>query len=462
MALRQLVADAQAKHHTQQAPPPQSSVDSTHSEHSDDHLGLPRSDGQRSHYFSTSPQSSPRNSFSGDGFSTATPRQRAFRPSGLNIAQNASGSPVLGTPVLRTGIPGSLVFARSLPSRRNSSFSDADAAAEANDSVDPDWGQLRETGTLSPSGTGSLPTRPPLHQVETEFRSALEYANPEQLEHEREVREKRERRDRKRHSRVQGEDGSAGYFSKWFSDSPLEPQDWKEGPGSAGPSRVSRSQPHSQAASDVEDEVVRPPKHRSGNMSVGATPVATPERIPRQFSLNSPAQPDTGGNALKRSASLPQVLPEEKGTPGPRWGRIKAFLPSIIAQQSGQPQNTASAVTSHAVNITDELITGGLSTLMLSLWLERDDRGHRRVPILLHRLRIRISDSLYPLSGHRAVFRIECEYANGAARWVIYRQLKDFISLHTHYTVSNAYNRNQDKLPDFPKTSKFVFTKQLS
>ncbi|KAI0040774.1 phospholipase D, partial [Auriscalpium vulgare] len=64
----------------------------------------------------------------------------------------------------------------------------------------------------------------------------------------------------------------------------------------------------------------------------------------------------------------------------------------------------------------------------------------------------------------QSVFRIECEYVNGAARWVIYRQLRDFLSLHTHYAVSNAYNRNVDTLPEFPKTSLpyFKFLKKES
>ncbi|KAI0036483.1 hypothetical protein K488DRAFT_41109, partial [Vararia minispora EC-137] len=105
------------------------------------------------------------------------------------------------------------------------------------------------------------------------------------------------------------------------------------------------------------------------------------------------------------------------------------------------------------VNITDELMASGLSAILLRLWFERDERGRRRIPVLLHRLSIRISDSLHPTHGAQSVFRIECEYANGAVRWVIYRQLRDFLSLHTHYAVSNAYNRNVDTLPEFPKTS---------
>lgn len=141
-------------------------------------------------------------------------------------------------------------------------------------------------------------------------------------------------------------------------------------------------------------------------------------------------------------------------TRSPKWGRLRSLLPSIIHHGGSAPVSPEhSAVVPQAVNIADELVTGGLSTLLLRLWFERDEKGHRRVPVLFHHLHIRVSDSLHPLQRRKTVFRIECEYANGATRWVIYRRLRDFISLHTHYTLSNAFNRNVDKLPEFPRTS---------
>ena len=150
----------------------------------------------------------------------------------------------------------------------------------------------------------------------------------------------------------------------------------------------------------------------------------------------------------RRSFSVPHSTVDTNKS---GWGRLRSLLPSV--SQAIQSPTTPSAVTSYRVNITDELITGGLSTLMLRLWFERDEKGHRRIPVLLHRLRIRVSDSLHPLHANKSVFRIECEYANGAGRWVIYRQLRDFLSLHTHYKVSNAVNRNSDQLPEFPRHS---------
>jgi phospholipase D1/2 len=154
---------------------------------------------------------------------------------------------------------------------------------------------------------------------------------------------------------------------------------------------------------------------------------------------------------IQRIHSHPPPTSIKRSGGSDKWGKLRALIPSVIRQSPST--STTHAVTPQEVNITDELITGGLSNLMLGLWFERDDKGHRRVPVLLHRLRIRISDSLHPSHAQKAVFRIECEYANGAARWVIYRQLRDFISLHTHYTISNAFSSHKDKLPEFPRTS---------
>jgi phospholipase D1/2 len=158
----------------------------------------------------------------------------------------------------------------------------------------------------------------------------------------------------------------------------------------------------------------------------------------------------TTSRELTRSLSQPST--SRANRPGlTKWNRLRSMLlPNLIPQPKS---SGVAAVSGTQVNITDELMVSGLSTLMLRLWFDRDDKGHRRVPVLLQRLRIRVSDSLHPLHGSKSVFRIECEYANGAARWVIYRQLRDFVSLHAHYKFSNVFSGNADKLPEFPRTS---------
>jgi phospholipase D1/2 len=239
---------------------------------------------------------------------------------------------------------------------------------------------------------------------ESNFRGALELGNPEY--------------DRKGKRKLQ--EGSWSPM-KWFHESPKEEKanfDLGIEPGGG------------KATTEAVDDLDR---GESGSKRLTL--------VPEESSLPQPKK------GLLRTLSVPQ----SPGRAG--WGRLRRSLfPNAVAQDTLSPA-TPSVVTSHSVNITDELITGGLSTLMLRLWFERDERGHRRVPVLFHRLRIRVSDSLHPLHAHKSVFRIECEYANGAARWVVYRQLRDFISLHTHYKFSNAYNHNVGKLPEFPRNS---------
>jgi phospholipase D1/2 len=324
-------------------------------------------------------------------------------------------SVVPGTPSARTGPPASLNMDYTMP-RRQSYFE------QSHESVDPNW---RSQAPQS---------RPILRQADTEFRSALEYRDPEQREAEREMMERREKR---RHSRLL--DGGR----RWTADS-------------------------SKDAKASSDTAHKQPASRQGSRHDGPTDTIVTSHDGTGASTPTTHHDEAGSDApdgdqhrlVRRSSSLPHIRKRatSKGPGGPKWGRLRSLLPTIVSQGPQAQVAASGAVVPHSVNITDELISGGLSTLMLQLWFDRDERGHRRIPILLHRLRIRISDSLYPLSGHKAVFRIECEYANGAARWVVYRQLRDFLTLHTHYTVSNAYNRFQDNIPDFPRTSTITTT----
>jgi phospholipase D1/2 len=327
------------------------------------------------------------------------------------------------TPSERTGPPRSISFS-SLPNSR--------VVSRSNSRTETGY-PLTETPSAI-AGPSTSPNynhklRPPqlLVRTETQFRDALEYDDPDQREREREYFERVERR-KLRDSRF--EDWNP---IRWLTDSP----------------RDTPKEEHPHFDLDVGSETEKEGNERRPKLThpLSAQPDGPPPRRKRgtQRSNSLPAAP-------KRRDSKDK----EKRTSGAGWGRVvRSLLPTVITQSHSQASQAggSSALAQHSVNITDELITGGLSALMLKLWFERDEKGHRRVPILLHRLRIRVSDSLHPLDGSKSVFRIECEYANGAARWVIYRQLREFVSLHTHYTISNAYNRNVTALPEFPKTS---------
>ena len=327
----------------------------------------------------------------------------------------------LTTPSERTGPPRSISF-NSLPNSR--------VVSRSNSRTEPAYPAME--GPSIVAGPSTQPNQNPrprpleLDRTESQFRDALEYDDPDQREREREYFEGVEKR-KARDSRLEEWNPI-----RWLTDSPRDtpkeehPRFYLE-PGSESEKEKSERRPKLTHPMSVQPDGATPQRRRG---------------TPRSHSL--PPAP-------KRRDSKDK----EKRTSIPKWGRLRSLLPTVITHSHSQASQAggSSALAQQSVNITDELITGNLAALMLKLWFERDEKGHRRVPILLHRLRIRISDSLHPLDGNKAVFRIECEYANGAARWVVYRQLREFVSLHTHYTFSNAYNRNVAALPEFPKTS---------
>lgn len=292
------------------------------------------------------------------------------------------------------------------------------------------------------------PDAPPeFRRLESDFRGALEYNNPEQREKEREMAEKRERQ---RLNKL-----SEDYYwnpLKWFGmeptqQSPVEEEDSADG----GYFDFFKSEKgKGRAKEETNDET-----HENGVAIRNGSAVhsAIPEEDEEdQASPSSPRPP------VSRHRSLPQIRGQSSRrnsfarTPG--WARLRARLPDLLHRKEvDRPGQTV--IPPHVVNITDELIMGGLAAMMPKLWIERDEHGNRRVPVLLHRLRVRISDSLFPTKEKKAVFRIECEYANGASRWVIYRRLSDFVKLHGRYKASNYLHRNVEGLPELPRTSEF-------
>jgi len=342
------------------------------------------------------------------------------------------------TPSARTGPPRSLSFAYGHPGSPA-------AGRSANKGYD-----------FSPVDAGpdtSIDDPELAFTNDNDFRGALEY------------------QDRKGKKREKSADDSWNPI-RWFQESPKE-----EKAGMDFPSTPSAQAPNPESGDEADGEADLSKSRRSDGNKQSST---SPSRLPKRgASVNDSDQVNgaTGKastSALRRAFSIPQRTDsetkgknKEKNKDGEvtdgraTWAKLRSLLPQLVhPDESILPG--PSTVTSHAVNITDELITGGLAMQMFKLWFERDEKGHRRVPVLLHRLRIRISDSLHPMQGHRSVFRIECEYANGAARWVVYRELRDFVSLHAHYTVSNVYNRNVDNMPEFPKTSEFLSLRLLS
>jgi hypothetical protein len=169
--------------------------------------------------------------------------------------------------------------------------------------------------------------------------------------------------------------------------------------------------------SDVDDE----PQSPRGTTTRGSTP-----RVSRQNTAEGPRTQ----KAVRAAKSLPQIRDGGKATRvasasnvnnagdpraqsrsrrgseagASKWAILKPKIKTHVQQQQQQQPSSSIAA---PVSVTDELLMGGLGVLLLQMFFERDDQDRRRVPILLHHLKIRVSDSINPLNGRHAVFRIE-------------------------------------------------------
>ncbi|WRT67553.1 uncharacterized protein IL334_004525 [Kwoniella shivajii] len=155
---------------------------------------------------------------------------------------------------------------------------------------------------------------------------------------------------------------------------------------------------------------------------------------------NSP----TNENAQKRWSMLRnRVLPSKSTTSGSIGpGKVSALAPTVIA----------------SLPVTTELFAGQLPVMIMKTWLDRDEDGHKAVPVLLGNLRFRVGDSVGLRPGGetgKEMFKLECEYGDGAVKW-----LRDFLSLHAHYKAANFGTSvaglrasRRVEIPDFPKMS---------
>lgn len=184
-----------------------------------------------------------------------------------------------------------------------------------------------------------------------------------------------------------------------------------ESPANDAPERPTDARQHS-------DEInfhQAMPKHSLGTPASEKSNNATWETTVRRLGLKKhrslPHMSHTPEDHEEPS-TLPGDREEEASSKPPGNPRLAsrrwALLKNRFAPQShGGPGAQATAAVSPDVNISDELLSGGLATLMLKMHFERDEQDHRRVPVLLHHLKIRVSDSIHPLNGTHAVFRIE-------------------------------------------------------
>jgi phospholipase D1/2 len=119
-----------------------------------------------------------------------------------------------------------------------------------------------------------------------------------------------------------------------------------------------------------------------------------------------------------------------------KWKSIKNSLKLLGNRQKVERQ------IDHAksAELMAELLAGAPAALFLASMFQRDEHGHKRIPVLLEQLKVTITDTDRPSKkeGDRhTALRIELEYGSGLTRmkWVVYRSVADFANLHLKFKV---------------------------
>ncbi len=200
----------------------------------------------------------------------------------------------------------------------------------------------------------------------------------------------------------------------------------------------------------------------SNDQQGGNDQVPTPELSPDDQKMRAITKIMLGGKEGEDSTTQDGAGPSGSAG-GPqqaqtRWAQLKKKVRE--SQKVKREQSKSGAV---ALDLAKELQTGILPVFLLKMAVERDEAKRRRIPVLLNHLRLRVTDSVNPMHNTHAVFRIELEYGDGLVKWVIYRELRDFLTLHAHYRAAavrgylgriNGSNTEGDVgLPSFPKMS---------
>jgi len=144
-----------------------------------------------------------------------------------------------------------------------------------------------------------------------------------------------------------------------------------------------------------------------------------------------------------------------------KWKQLKATLKTMGRQRKEKLtiDHTKSA------ELLAELTAGAPAALMFASMFQRDERGHKKIPVLLEQLKVNLANaqSIVGKSGDRHLtFKIELEYGNGLTRmkWYVERTLRDFWNLHVRYRVqfkTQKYARRKGddqkiKFPHFPNS----------
>lgn len=171
------------------------------------------------------------------------------------------------------------------------------------------------------------------------------------------------------------------------------------------------------------------------------------------------------GHDSDASPSATRMRPDRGSSVGAqRWRQIKASLKLIAQRRREETKNRIDQAKS--AELMAELMAGAPAALMLASMFQRDHDGHKRIPVLLEQLKVKVTDSQrekHEGEDRHLLFRIELEYGSSLARmkWVISRTLWEIAQLHIKYkfAVQNekaktlGRSHDKSKIPKFPRST---------
>lgn len=193
---------------------------------------------------------------------------------------------------------------------------------------------------------------------------------------------------------------------------------------------------HSHTADAEEGDT--PGSHRRGHF-----------RGMSMFSSRGGASDGDAVNTLRR----PRLGTERHSTfGGQKWKQVKSTLGLLRSKKAERIDFLKST------ELMGELRAGAPAVIMFASMLQRDEHGHKKIPVLLEQVRLSVAESeTKGTSARHGLFIIHLEYGNGANRmvWNVKRSLGAIIRMHLKYkgSVTHIVKRGvhtRKKQPKFP------------
>jgi phospholipase D1/2 len=157
-----------------------------------------------------------------------------------------------------------------------------------------------------------------------------------------------------------------------------------------------------------------------------------------------------GGNAADGRPSPWRMRGERTSSlSAQKWKSIKNSLKLLgnRAKAERQVDHAKSA------ELMAELLAGAPAALFLASMFQRDEHGHKRIPVLLEQLKVTITeadrtkDRIMKDGDRHTALRVELEYGSGLTRmkWVVYRTVADFANLHLKFKIQEKQDQFRNR-----------------